>query len=154
MVLLVDQSIEILLVEDSPSDVALTREALVESGLRNNLHVVTDGESALDFMYHRGIYIDAPRPDLVLLDLNLPRRNGREVLQEIKSDEQLKTIPVVVLTTSHDEAEILRTYKLHANCYVTKPVDLNKFFYVIRSIGEFWFGVAKLPSVNHEHFRE
>ncbi|MBF0158634.1 MAG: response regulator [Magnetococcales bacterium] len=140
-----ERSIVILLVEDSPSDVALTREALLESGIRNQLCVVTDGEAALDFLYGRGAYALSPRPDLVLLDLNLPRRNGREVLQEIKADAKLKTIPVVVLTTSRDETEILYTYQLHANCYVTKPVDLDKFFYVIRSIGEFWFTVAKLP---------
>jgi chemotaxis family two-component system response regulator Rcp1 len=139
------QPIEILLVEDSLGDVELTREALRESKVRNRLHVVNDGEQALEFLRGQGCYAHVPRPDLILLDLNLPRRNGREVLQEIKNDEQLKAIPVVVLTTSRAEEDILRSYKLHANCYVTKPVDLEKFFYVIRSIEQFWFTVVRLP---------
>jgi chemotaxis family two-component system response regulator Rcp1 len=148
------QSIEILLVEDNPGDVELTQQALLESKVRNRLHVVTDGEQALAFLRNQGRFSQVPRPDLILLDLNLPRRNGREVLQEIKQDEILKAIPVVVLTTSRAEEDVLRTYKLHANCYVTKPVDLEKFFQVIRSIEQFWFTVVKLPPVrnNEGHF--
>ncbi|MBF0283172.1 MAG: response regulator [Magnetococcales bacterium] len=144
------QPIEILLVEDNPGDVELTREALLESKVHNRLHVVHDGEQALDFLHGRHEYSDKPRPDLILLDLNLPRRNGREVLQEIKGDDQLKAIPVVVLTTSRAEEDVLRSYKLHANCYVTKPVDLDKFFQVIRSIEQFWFTVVKLPPIRKE----
>ncbi len=139
------QSIELLLVEDSPGDVLLTQEALADSRIANRLHVVEDGERAIDFLMKRGIYTEAVRPDLIMLDLNLPRKDGREVLQFIKSNPDLTTIPVVVLTTSRAEEDILRTYKLHANCYITKPVDMNQFCSVIRSIEDFWLTVVKLP---------
>ncbi|MBF0422369.1 MAG: response regulator [Magnetococcales bacterium] len=138
--------IEILLVEDSPGDVDLTREALADSKLVNRLHVVEDGEEAMAFLRRQGRYVDAVRPDVVLLDLNLPRKDGREVLEEIKADEVLKTIPVVVLTTSQAEEDILRTYKLHANCYITKPVDVMQFFAVVKSVEDFWLTVVKLPT--------
>jgi CheY-like chemotaxis protein len=139
------QPVELLLVEDSPGDVLLTQEALADSRIANRLHVVEDGEQAIDFLMRRGPYANAVRPDLILLDLNLPRKDGREVLQSIKSDPTLATIPVVVLTTSRAEEDILRTYKLHANCYITKPVDVNQFFSVIKSIEDFWLTVVKLP---------
>ncbi|MBF0416328.1 MAG: response regulator [Magnetococcales bacterium] len=138
--------IEILLVEDSPGDVDLTREALADSKLVNRLHVVEDGEEAMAFLRRQGRYVDAVRPDVVLLDLNLPRKDGREVLEEIKADDVLKTIPVVVLTTSQAEEDILRTYKLHANCYITKPVDVMQFFAVVKSVEDFWLTVVKLPT--------
>jgi two-component system, chemotaxis family, response regulator Rcp1 len=137
--------IEILLVEDNPGDVRLTEEALKEGKFLNRLHVVQDGVAALDFLHRRGAYADAVRPDLVLLDLNLPRKDGREVLAEIKSDEDLRRIPVVILTTSSSDEDILRSYNLHANCYVTKPVDLDQFIRVVGSIHDFWFSVVKLP---------
>jgi CheY-like chemotaxis protein len=136
---------EILLVEDSPTDTLLTREALEFSKVCNNLHVVPDGVEAMAFLRNQGQYVDAPRPDLILLDLNLPRKDGREVLEEIKSDDVLKTIPVVILTTSQDEADVLRAYGLHANCYIVKPVDFTKFAEVIKSAGHFWFAVVTLP---------
>jgi chemotaxis family two-component system response regulator Rcp1 len=137
--------IEILLVEDNPGDVDLTREALDIGKLNNILHVVDDGEEAMAFLRREGQYAKAPRPDLVLLDLNLPRKNGREVLAEIKSDENLKRIPVVILTTSKAEEDILKTYNLHANCYVTKPIDLDQFIKVVHAIEEFWLTIVKLP---------
>jgi two-component system, chemotaxis family, response regulator Rcp1 len=137
--------IEILLVEDNPADVRLTREALTEGKVRNNLHVAADGVTALDFLRRQGPHAGAPRPDLVLLDLNLPKKNGREILAEIKQDEDLRRIPVVVLTTSEDEEDILRSYQLHANCYVTKPVGLEQFLAVVRQIDSFWLEVVKLP---------
>jgi len=137
--------IEILLVEDNPGDVDLAREALENSKIDNLLHAVGNGEEAMDFLLHKGKYADAPRPDLVLLDLNLPRKDGREVLAEIKSDEDLKRIPVVILTSSKDEEDILKAYNLHANCYITKPVDLTQFVKVVKSIEEFWFTIVKLP---------
>ena len=137
--------IEILLVEDNPADVRLTQEALREGKVRNNLHVARDGEEALAFLRRQGKYADSPRPDLVLLDLNLPRRDGREVLGDIKDDAELKTIPVVVLTTSSAETDILRSYSLHANCYITKPVDLDQFVTVVKSIDDFWLTVVRLP---------
>ncbi|GAB0058123.1 Response regulator rcp1 [Candidatus Magnetaquicoccaceae bacterium FCR-1] len=140
--------VEILLVEDSPGDVELTREALADSKLLNRLYVVEDGEEALDFLRRKGRFAHAVRPDVVLLDLNLPRRDGREVLEEIKGDPELKAIPVVVLTTSRADEDILRTYQLHANCYITKPVDLNQFFAVVKSVENFWFSVVKLPPKN------
>lgn len=140
------EPVEILLVEDSEGDVELTREALADSKLANRLHVVEDGEKAMAFLRREGPYANAVRPDVVLLDLNLPRKDGREVLQEIKSDNNLKTIPVVILTTSHADEDVLRTYQLHANCYITKPVDLNQFFAVVKSVENFWFTVVKLPS--------
>jgi two-component system response regulator len=137
--------IEILLVEDNPGDVRLTQEAFKDNKIRNNLHVVTDGMKAMDFLYQKGDYADAPRPDLILLDLNLPKKDGREVLEEIKNDEVLKRLPVVILTTSQAEADIFKTYDLYANCYVNKPVDFNQFIEVVRSIEEFWLTIVKLP---------
>jgi two-component system, chemotaxis family, response regulator Rcp1 len=137
--------IEILLVEDNPGDVELTREALAGFKVRNTLHVAPDGVEAVDFVRGRGKYAGAPRPDLILLDLNLPKKNGREVLAEIKSDDDLRRIPVVVLTTSKDEEDVLRTYSLHANCYIAKPVELLQFLQVVRSIEEFWLTIVKLP---------
>ena len=138
--------IEILLVEDNPGDVRLTREALRENKVNNNLHVAVDGAEALDFLFRRGKYVDAPHPDLVLLDLNLPKKNGREVLAEVKADPLLRRIPVVILTTSDAEQDILASYDLHANCYITKPVDLDRFIEVVKSIEGFWLCVVKLPN--------
>jgi two-component system, chemotaxis family, response regulator Rcp1 len=137
--------INILLVEDSPADVRLTREALKEAKVVNTLHVAPDGVEALAFLKRKGKHADAPRPGLILLDLNLPKKDGREVLKEIKDDESLRRIPVVVLTTSKAEEDIIRTYNLHANAYVTKPVDLAQFLKVIRSIEQFWLAVVTLP---------
>ncbi|HZV63504.1 MAG TPA: response regulator [Telluria sp.] len=137
--------IEILMVEDNPGDVRLTQEALKEAKVSNTLHVVEDGVAALDFLYRRGAYGAVPRPDLILLDLNLPRKNGREVLEEIKQDAQLKTIPVVILTTSQAEQDVLRAYSLHANCYISKPVDFLQFTAIIRTIEEFWLTIVTLP---------
>jgi CheY-like chemotaxis protein len=138
--------VEILLVEDNAGDYRLTQEALREGKVYNNLHWAKDGVEALDFLRQRGSHANAPRPDLVLLDLNLPKKDGREVLSEIKSDESLKTIPVVILTTSQAEEDILKSYHLHANCYVTKPVDLEKFIVVVQSIDRFWLTIATLPN--------
>ena len=135
----------ILLVEDNPGDVRLTMEALKEGKILNEVRVVEDGVEALDFLHRVGKYADAPRPDLILLDLNLPRKDGREVLAEIKEDEALKKIPVVVLTTSAAERDILRAYNLHANCYITKPVDLDQFIAVVKGIEDFWLTIVKLP---------
>lgn len=140
------EPIEILLVEDSPADVDLTREALADAKVHNNLHVVGDGVEALAFLRHEGRYADAPHPDLILLDLNLPKKDGREVLAEIKADPLLRRMPVVVLTTSAAEQDILQSYDLHANCYVTKPVDLDAFIHVVRSIEDFWLAIVRLPS--------
>ena len=140
------KSIEILLVEDNPGDADLAREALETSKVHNTLRVVGDGEAAMAFLRRQGKYADAPRPDLVLLDLNLPKKDGREVLAEVKADDDLKRIPVVILTTSKAEEDILKTYNLHANCYITKPIDLNQFIKVVQSIEEFWFTIVKLPS--------
>ena len=137
--------IEILLIEDSPTDVLLAREALEYSRLLNNLHVVADGVQAMEFLRREGEYSHAPRPDLVLLDLNLPRKDGREVLAEIKGDENLKLIPVVILTTSQDEKDVMAAYGSHANCYISKPVDFNQFVEVIKSIENFWLMVVTLP---------
>ena len=136
---------EVLLVEDSPGDVRLTREALKEGKVRNNLSVVSDGVEAMEFLRREGKYKDAPRPDIVLLDLNMPRKDGREVLAEMKGDEALKRIPVVVLTTSEAEQDILRTYDLHANCYLTKPVDLEQFISIVKSVEDFWLTIVQLP---------
>ena len=138
--------IEILLVEDNAGDVRLTQEALREGKVKNNLSVARDGVEALEFLRREGPHANAPRPDLVLLDLNLPRKDGRQVLAEIKNDDALKTIPVVVLTTSSAEADILRSYSLHANCYITKPVDLDQFVQVVKSIDDFWLTIVKLPA--------
>ena len=140
------QPIEILLVEDSPGDVLLTRERLKDAKVLNHLSVVGDGEEAMAFLRRDAPHADAPRPDLILLDLNLPKKDGREVLAEIKSDSQLRRIPVVVLTTSAAEQDILRSYDLHANCYITKPVDLDQWISVVNSIENFWLTIVKLPS--------
>lgn len=141
----IGQPIEVLLVEDDPSDELITREAFEDNKIGNNLHVVRDGLEALDFLYQRGEHADKPRPDLILLDLNLPKYDGRQVLEKIKSDPELRAIPVVVLTTSSAEEDILRSYKLFANAYVTKPVDLDRFMSVIRQIDEFFVTVVRLP---------
>jgi len=138
--------VEILLVEDNPGDERLTREALKEGKVYSNLYWVKDGVEAIEFLRRQGRYKDTPRPDIILLDLNLPKKDGREVLQEIKTDNDLKRIPVVILTTSKAEEDVLKTYNLHANCYVTKPVDLEKFIVVIKSIDAFWLTVATLPN--------
>lgn len=140
------QPIEILLVEDNPGDVRLTKEGLKEGKIKNNLHVVMDGVEALSFLHKKEEYVDAPRPDIILLDLNLPKKDGREVLSEIKDDDRLKSIPVVVLTTSKAEEDIAKSYDLHTNCYITKPVDFNQFIRVVRIIEDFWFTVVKLPT--------
>ena len=140
------QPIEILLVEDNPADVRLTQEALKEGKVRNNLHVARDGIEAIEFLRRVGKHANAVRPDLILLDLNLPRKDGREVLADIKADPDLKAIPVVVLTTSSAEQDIFKSYKLHANCYITKPVDLDQFVQVVKSIDDFWLTVVRLPS--------
>jgi two-component system, chemotaxis family, response regulator Rcp1 len=139
--------IEILLVEDNPGDVRLTQEALRDSKLHNRLSVVEDGVEAMAFLKREGHYNDSPRPDIILLDLNLPRKSGREVLEEIKQDDVLKRIPVVVLTTSEDERDVMASYNLHANCYITKPVDLSQFITIVRNIKEFWFTIVRLPPV-------
>jgi chemotaxis family two-component system response regulator Rcp1 len=139
------EPIEILLVEDSPSDVDLTREALADTKVHNNLSVVGDGAEALAFLRREGQHADAPHPDLILLDLNLPKMGGREVLAEIKNDPDLRRIPVVILTTSAAEQDIIESYNLHANCYVKKPVDLDAFLHVVRSIDNFWLAIVKLP---------
>ncbi|MBV9895065.1 MAG: response regulator [Chloroflexi bacterium] len=138
--------IEILLVEDNPGDVRLTIEGLNEGKVRNNLHVARDGVEALAFLRREGEFRDAVRPDLILLDLNLPRKDGREVLLDIKSDPTLKTIPVVVLTTSRAEQDVLHSYELQANCYITKPVDLEQFITVVKSIEDFWLTIVTLPN--------
>ena len=137
--------IEILLVEDNPGDVRLTQEAIREAKIRNKLNVVNDGEQAVAYVRRQGDYSDQPRPDLILLDLNLPKKDGREVLQELKTDPDLHRIPVVVLTSSAAEQDILRTYDLYANAYVTKPVDLEQFMHVVSSIQDFWLNIVKLP---------
>lgn len=137
--------IEILLVEDNPGDVRLTKEALKEGKVANQINVVMDGMEAMAFLRHEGKYKNAPIPDMILLDLNLPKKNGREVLAEIKMDSKLKHIPVVVLTTSQAEKDIIMTYNMHANCYITKPVDFDQFISVVKSIENFWFTVVKLP---------
>lgn len=137
--------VEILLVEDNPGDVRLTREALKEGKIRNNLNVVGDGVEALRYLRREGPYAESTRPDLILLDLNLPRMDGREVLEAVKADPSLRLIPVVVLTSSAAEQDIVRAYDLHANCYVSKPVDLDQFIHVVKSIEDFWFSIVKLP---------
>lgn len=140
------QPIEILLVEDNAADVRLTQEALYEGKVKNRLNVARDGVEALEFLRRQGVYGSAPRPDLILLDLNLPRKDGREVLAEIKADPELRAIPVVVLTTSSAEVDILKSYSLYANCYITKPVDLEQFVSVVKSIDDFWLTVVRLPT--------
>jgi chemotaxis family two-component system response regulator Rcp1 len=139
------QVVEILLVEDNPADIRLTQEALRDSKLVNRLHLARDGIEALDFLCRRNGFEDAPRPDLILLDLNLPRMDGRELLEQIKSMPEMGTIPVVVLTTSQADEDILRSYRLHANCYITKPVDFDRFIAVVQGIEGFWFSIVKLP---------
>lgn len=141
--------VDILLVEDSEGDARLAKEALKDSKISNHLYHVTDGVKAMDFLKKKGEYADMPRPDLVLLDLNLPRKDGREVLADIKSDENLKRIPVVILTVSSDEADVLKTYNLHANCYITKPIDLDQFMKVVQAIEDFWLTIVKLPKNGH-----
>jgi chemotaxis family two-component system response regulator Rcp1 len=137
--------LEILLVEDSPGDIRLTREAFKDAKVLVNLHVALDGEEAMAFLECKGTHVNSPRPDLILLDLNLPKKDGRAVLAEIKGNTMLQTIPVVILTTSASEADILKSYALHANCYITKPVDLEGFLKVVKSIDSFWLSVVKLP---------
>lgn len=141
-------SVDILLVEDNPGDIRLTKEAFKEGRLNNNLHAVTDGVKAIEFLKQEGEFENAPRPDLILLDLNLPKKDGREVLEVIKADDNLKTIPVIILTTSSSDFDINRAYELHANCYITKPIDFDSFMDVILSIESFWLQLAKLPSKN------
>ena len=138
--------VEILLVEDNLGDVRLTQEALRDGKILNNLSIVRDGVEAMSFLHREGQYKNAPRPDMILLDLNLPKKDGREVLEQIKTDNELKSIPVVVLTISKAEEDILKSYKLHANCFITKPVDLEQFMKVAHSIEEFWLSIVKLPS--------
>jgi two-component system, chemotaxis family, response regulator Rcp1 len=138
--------VEFLLAEDNPGDVRLTKEALRESKISNNLNVVPDGVEAMAFLRREGKYADAPRPDVILLDLNLPKKDGREVLAEVKGDPVLRLIPVVIITSSEAEQDVLKTYELYANCYVTKPVDLEQFIKVIQSIETFWLTIVTLPS--------
>jgi len=142
---LISSAVEILLIEDSPVDVMMTREALAYNKVLNPLKVAEDGVVAMQYLRREGPYADVERPGLIILDLNLPRKNGREVLQEIKEDPELKTIPVVILTTSKSEEDIVKSYGLHANCYISKPVDFNKFLEVIRVLNSFWFCVVALP---------
>ena len=137
---------DVLMVEDNPADVRLTREAFRDGNIPNTLTVARDGVEAIDYLHHRGRFADADRPDLILLDLNLPLKNGREVLAEIKADPSLMRIPVVVLTTSRAETDVLKTYELHANCYVVKPADLDEFMDVVKSIEHFWLKAATLPA--------
>jgi chemotaxis family two-component system response regulator Rcp1 len=138
--------VEILLVEDNPADVRLTKEVLEGGRVRTHLNVVGDGEEAMAFMRHEGQYSDSPRPQLVLLDLNLPKKDGREVLEELKADPELCRIPVIVLTTSAADTDIQRSYDLHANCVITQPIDLDEFFEVVRTIEDFWLATARLPT--------
>ncbi|MFA5881879.1 MAG: response regulator [Eubacteriales bacterium] len=138
--------VEILMVEDNPGDVRLAREALKEAKVHNVLNVVEDGVEAMAFLRREGRYAGAPSPDIILLDLNMPKKSGREVLAEVKADKKLKHIPIVVLTISKAEEDILKSYNLHANCYIIKPVDFNQFIHVVKSIEDFWFTIVKLPS--------
>jgi two-component system, chemotaxis family, response regulator Rcp1 len=139
-------AVQILLVEDSPGDIRLTREVLREAKIANELHIVKDGEGAMAYLRRQGEYADAPRPDLILLDLNLPRKDGREVLAELNGDPDLHRIPVIVLTTSAAQQDVLRSYDLKAACYITKPIDLDEFISVVRSIESFWLSIVRLPS--------
>lgn len=138
--------VDILLVEDNEGDARLAKEAMLDSKIRNTLHHVSDGEEAMAFLRKEGKYENVPRPDLVLLDLNLPKKDGRQVLAEIKNDDELKRIPVVILTVSSAEEDILKSYNLHANCYITKPIDLSQFMKVVRSVEDFWLTIVKLPN--------
>ncbi|MFZ3047202.1 MAG: response regulator [Desulfatirhabdiaceae bacterium] len=142
----IGSSVEILLVEDNEGDARLAKEALRESKMRNALYHVSDGVEAMEFLHQQGQYAQVPRPDLILLDLNLPRMDGREVLAIIKNDDNLKRIPVVILTTSSSEADVFKSYNLHANCYITKPIDLDQFINVVKSIEDFWLTIVKLPN--------
>jgi len=141
--------IEVLLVEDSPGDVRLTQEAFKDAKVHINLNVASDGAEAMEFLNREGKHAHAPRPDLILLDLNLPKKDGREVLEEVKESPTLMSIPVVILTTSASDTDILRSYRLHANCYITKPVSLDAFLEVVKSIDDFWLTVVRLPSEAH-----
>lgn len=143
-------SVNILLAEDNPADVRFTQEAFKEAKVINTLHVVPDGVEAMEFLHRQGKYSEAERPDVILLDLNMPRKNGYEVLAEIKADPDLKRIPVVILTTSEAESDVLKTYNLHANCYITKPVGLDQFIEVVQTIESFWFTVVVLPPENED----
>ena len=143
---IIDKPVEILLVEDNEGDVGLIEEVFEEAKIRNNLHIAEDGEEAILFLHGEGKFSGSPRPDIILLDLNLPKKDGREVLREIKEDSNLKNIPVVVLTTSGAEKDILRAYDLHANAYVTKPLDFDQFIMVVKSIANFWLEIVKLPT--------
>lgn len=136
----------ILLVEDSAADIRLTQEALRDAKFANELHVVRDGERALDYLHNRGEFADAPRPDFVILDLNLPRKDGKEVLREIKGDPELRAIPIAVLTTSSQERDIVQSYQLGANCYLTKPLDIDEFIAVVQAVQDFWLGMVRLPT--------
>jgi len=147
-----DSVIDILLVEDNQGDIRLTQEVFKDCRIRNELHICNDGEQAMDYLLLRGKYVHAVRPDLILLDLNLPRKDGRQVLNEVKQHEVLKNIPIVVLTTSSAEQDILRSYNLHANCYITKPIDLVQFVRVVKSIQDFWLVIAKLPTHSSNGF--
>lgn len=142
------RAIEILLVEDNPGDVRLTQEALTENKIRNNLYVAKDGVEAMEFLRNLNGHADAPRPDLILLDLNLPKKDGREVLAEIKTDEKLRSIPVVILTTSDAEDDVAKAYHQYANCYVRKPIDLNRFIEIVKIIENFWLSIVELPPRN------
>jgi two-component system, chemotaxis family, response regulator Rcp1 len=137
---------EILLVEDNPGDIRLAREAFKESKVKTRLHIANDGIEALDFLLKKGKYIDVPKPDIILLDLNLPQKDGREVLSELKIDDALKRIPVIILTTSNSEEDIFKCYNLHANCYITKPMDFENYFKIISIIEQFWFSIVQLPN--------
>lgn len=139
------RSVNILLVEDNPDDVILTKESLKEGKIKNTLYDVGDGVEAMEFLRQKGKYAGKPRPDIVFLDLNLPKKDGRQVLEEIKSDADLRTIPVVILTTSEAEEDVIKSYNLHANCYISKPVSLDRFIHVIKQMDEFWFDIVRLP---------
>lgn len=138
--------IEMLLIEDNPGDARLAIEALKDAKVHNNLHWVQDGVEAMDFLRRKGNYSDAPRPDVILLDLNLPKKDGREVLADVKADEDLRRIPVVILTISDAEEDVIKTYNLHANCYIRKPIDLDQFVAVVKAIEDFWLTIVKLPT--------
>ncbi|GJQ61380.1 MAG: two-component system response regulator [Melioribacteraceae bacterium] len=141
---------QILLVEDNPGDVQLTKEALENCKMLNTLHVVMDGEEAMEFLYNKGKYQEAPVPDIIILDLNLPKIDGREVLRRVKNDDKFKTIPIVILTTSKAEEDIIKSYEYHANCYITKPLDLENFIEVVKAIENFWMGIVVLPQGSGE----